>query len=147
MHAAIDVPVKRLELVRIRICQSCGRGRAELEALDGAALSIPLDALRAHELERRGETGDVPWLSAVVLALVQATKGTVREVVLDADGRGLRALVSISRGDGDDVEVVGCTPQEGVDLAVRGSFPIYATADALATTGGTPETDGHDRLH
>jgi hypothetical protein len=143
-HVAIDVSVKRLELARIRVCERCGRGRAELEAGDGTTLVVALDPLRAHELERRDDPDDVPWLSAMVLDLVLATEGTVREIVLDADAHGLRALVSISRGD--DTDVVGCTAQEGISLAARGGFTIYATDEALATTG--PEADdGHDRLH
>ena len=142
--AAIDDAVKRLELVRVRVCQRCGRGRAELEGADGAALAIPLDPVRAHELERQGDD-DVPWLSAVLLGLVRSSGATIREVVLDADSRGLRALVSISRGD--DVDVVACTPQEGVGLAARGRLPLYATSDALATPGEEPDAGGHDRLH
>jgi bifunctional DNase/RNase len=137
--------VKRLELVRVRVCQRCGRGRAELEGADGATLAIPVDPVRAHELERHGEGDDVPWLSALFLELVRGAGGNVREVVLDADVRGLRALVSITRGD--DTDVVACTPQEGVGLAARGRLPIYATADALATAQPTSESDGHDRLH
>lgn len=144
--AAIDGAVQRLELVRVRICQRCGRGRAELEGRDGASLVVPLDPARAHELESRGEAGDdVPWLSAVLLDLVRASGGTVQEVVLDADGHGLRALVSIARGD--DVEIVGCTAQEGVGLASRGRLPLYATADALATGTAPDDGEGHDRLH
>src|SRR6185295_1977970 len=145
MHAAIDNGVKRLELVRVRVCQRCGRGRAELEGADGAALAIPVDPVRAHELERHGESDDVPWLSALLLELVRGAGGNVREVVLDADTRGLRALVSITRGD--DTDVFACTPQEGVGLAARGRLPIYATADALATAQPASESDGHDRLH
>ena len=145
MHAAIDDGVKRLELARVRICQRCGRGRAELEGADGAALAIPLDPLRAHELQRQGEADDLPWLSGLLLGLIRDSGGTVREVVLDADTRGLRALVSISRGD--ETDVVACTPQEGVGLAARGSLPLYATTDALATSGKVPDTGGHDRLH
>jgi hypothetical protein len=144
-HAGIDGAVKRLQLARVRICQRCGRGRAELEAGDGASITVPLDPVRAHELERQGETADVPWLSTVVLALFQSSGGAVREVVLDTDTHGLRALVSISRGD--DTDVVACTPQEGVSLSARGSIPLYATDDALATAGGTPDREGHDRLH
>jgi hypothetical protein len=138
-------PVKRLELVRVRVCQRCGRGRAELEGADGAALAIPVDPVRAHELERHGESDDVPWLSGLFLELVRGAGGNVREVVLDADARGLRALVSITRGD--DTDVVACTPQEGVGMAARGRLPIYATADALATAQPASESDGHDRLH
>ena len=136
--------MKRLQLARVRICQRCGRGRAELESADGASITIPLDPLRAHELEQR-EADDVPWLSAVLLALVRSSGGAVREVVLDADTHGLRALVSISRGD--DTEVVACTPQEGVSLSARGAIPLYATADALETAGGATDREGHDRLH
>ena len=136
--------MKRLELARIHVCERCGRGRAELEAGDGTTLVVPLDPLRARELERRDDPDDVPWLSAMVLDLVLATEGTVREIVLDADAHGLRALVSISRGD--DTDVVGCTAQEGISLAARGGFAIYATDEALATTDPTAD-DGHDRLH
>ena len=143
-RAAIDEGVKRLQLARVRVCQRCGRGRAELEAADGTSITVPLDPLRAHELERRdGE--DVPWLSAVVLALFRSSGGTVREVVLDAEPHGLRALVSVSRGE--ETDGVACTPQEGVSLAARGGIPLYATADALATAGGTSDREGHDRLH
>ena len=138
------MPVKRLQLARVRVCERCGRGRAELEGADGAVLAIPLDPVRAHELEKPGES-DVPWLSAVVHALVKATGGTLRDVVLDADARGLRALLSIARGN--DMEVVACTPQEGIGLAVRGGLPLYATSDALATTGVSGDDGGHDRLH
>jgi hypothetical protein len=146
LHAAIDDCVKRLQLARVRICQRCGRGRAELEAADGSSLVVPLDPQRAHELERQPDTDDVPWLSAVVLGLVRSNGRTIREVVLDSGTHGLRALVTITRGD--ETEVVACTPQEGVGLSARGSIPLYATADALATTGGeAPDGEGHDRLH
>jgi hypothetical protein len=144
-RAAIDESVKRLQLARVRICQRCGRGRAELESACGASLAIPLDPLRAHELERQGEADDVPWLSALVLGLLTAGGGTIREVVLDTDTRGLRALMSISRGE--ETHVVACTAQEGVGLAARGDIPLYATADALGTTGDAPDTGGHERLH
>jgi hypothetical protein len=137
--------VKRLQLARVRICQRCGRGRAELEGADGVALTVPLDAVRAHELERHGEPDDVPWLSAVVMGLLEAVGGSMREVVLDTDESGLRALLSIARGD--DTEIVACTAQEGVGLAARAGVPLYATAEALADTGQPTDDDGHDRLH
>jgi len=69
----------------------------------------------------------------------------MREVVLDTHESGLRALLSITRGD--DTEVVACTAQEGVGLAARTGVPLYATAEALADTGEPTDDDGHDRLH
>jgi hypothetical protein len=143
--AAIDEAVKRLQLARVRICQRCGRGRAELEGADGTSLTVPLDAVRAHELERHGQADDVPWLSAVLVALLEAGGGTMREVVLDTDTSGLRALLSIARGE--DTEVVACTAQEGVGLAARSGVPLYATTEALADTGQPTDDDGHERLH
>ena len=137
--------MKRLQLARVRICQRCGRGRAELEGTDGASLTVPLDPLRAHELERQGQADDVPWLSAVMIALLDAASGSMREVVLDTDESGLRALLSIARGD--DTEVVACTAQEGVGLAARSGVPLYATAEALAGTEKPTDDDGHERLH
>lgn len=146
-RAGIDEGVKRLELARVRICQRCGRGRAELEAADGTTLTVPLDPVRAHELEQRGAAiDDLPWLSSVVLGLLRAGGRTLREVVLDSDVRGLRALVSLARGD--ETDVVACTAQEGVGLAARSGVALYATADALAVPGAPAgDDDGHDRLH
>ena len=137
--------MKRLELARVRVCQRCGRGRAELEGPDGTALTIPLDAARATELERQGEPEDVAWLSMLVVEALRRQQCAVREVVLDAAEHGLRALVSIARGEEHDV--VACTPQEGVGLAVRVKAPLYATAEAVALSTKTTEPSGHDTLH
>ena len=73
----------------------------------------------------------MPWLSGLLLELVRGAGGNVREVVLDADARGLRALVSITRGD--DTDVFACTPQEGVGVAARGRL-----APGLARTASRP---------
>jgi hypothetical protein len=143
--AAIDGVVKRLQLARVRICQQCGRGRAELEAIGGGALTVPLDPVRAHELERPSDAEDVQWLSTLILGLVRASGAKLREVVLDTDGHGLRALVSVGRGE--ETDVVACTPQEGVGLAARAGIPLYATDDAFAATGDASDTEGYDRLH
>ena len=102
--------MKRLELVRIRVCNRCGRGGAELRGEDGERLVVPLDPVRARQLAAAG---------------VEA-----REVVLDvADGR-LRALLSFVRAG--ETDVVGCTTDEGVALALRGGLRLYATDEALA---------------
>jgi hypothetical protein len=139
--------VKRLELARVRICQRCGRGRAELESADGATLVVPVDEARARELERPDDTDDAPWLSAVVLALLGAGRRELREVVLDVGDHGLRALVTLGRDGKTDADVLACTPQEGVGLAVRAKVPLYATAEALATSAKTPDAGGHETLH
>jgi bifunctional DNase/RNase len=143
--ASIDDAVKRLELAGVRICQRCGRGRADLTASDGTTLAVPVDAARARELSSPAAGGDAPWLSSLVVTLLRAQRFTLREVVLDAAEQGLRALVTLARGD--DNEVVTCTPQEGVGLAVRAKVPLYATAEALATTTAAPTDGGGETLH
>jgi len=136
--------VKRLELGDIRICRRCGRGRANLITDDGESISIPLDPARARVLGKPAAEADVPWLTALVLDRVAQDGRALREVVLDLDGGALRALVS-SRRDGE-LEVVACTPQEGVDLANRAGVPLYATDEALAHATGARASSG-ETLH
>jgi len=38
--------------------------------------------------------------------------------------------------------VLACTAQEGIELAVRGTLPLYATDEALAGSGDEPATPG-----
>ena len=136
--------MKRLELGDVRICRRCGRGRANLITVDGESISIPLDPARARTLGVPASESDVPWLTTLVLdRLVQGGRA-LEEVVLDVDGGTLRALVS-SRRDGE-LEVVACTPQEGVDLANRAGVPIYATDEALAHAGAARAPSG-ETLH
>jgi hypothetical protein len=137
--------VTRLELAAVRICERCGRGRAELAGGDGATLTVPLDAARAHELAG-GATGDgVAWLSELLLAQLRAGGAAVRDVVLDARERGLAGLVTIARGD--DLDVVACTAQEAIGLAVRARVTLYATDEALAAATTRAAAAGHQRLH
>jgi hypothetical protein len=130
--------VKRLELKRVGVCSRCGRGRAELESTDGDRLEVPLDAHRARELSQ--PTDDVRALAMFVLGQVSAGGAEAGEVVLDVGPSGLRALLSLLR-DGDS-EVLACTAQEGVELAVRGTLPIYATDEALAGSTDEPAAPG-----
>lgn len=120
--------MKRLELKQVRVCSKCGRGRAGLESPDGDRLEVPLDAARAHELS--GHPDDVRSLSALVLEQLAAGGARPREVVLDVGAAGLRALLSFVRGEESDL--VACTAQEGIGLAVRGELALYATDEALA---------------
>jgi hypothetical protein len=128
--------VKRLELKRVGVCSRCGRGRAELESTDGDRLEVPLDAHRARELSGQGD--EVRSLTMFVLGQVSAGGAEAGEVVLDVGPSGLRALFSLLR-DGD-AEVLACTAQEGIELAVRGTLSIYATDEALAGDADEPAT-------
>jgi len=122
--------VKRLGLVRIRVCSRCGRGGAELRGEDGERLVVPLDAVRARQLANAGREEDMRSFTDLVLEQLAAAGVEAREVVLDvAEGR-LCALLSFVRTG--DTDVVGCTAEEGVALALRGGLRLYATAEALA---------------
>ena len=95
---------------------------------------MPLDAPRARELS--GARDEVRPLAAFVLGQVSASGGEASEVVLDVGPSGLRALLSLLR-DGD-TEVLACTAQEGIELAVRGTLSIDATDEALAGDAEEP---------
>src|SRR3989442_4913250 len=132
--------MKRLELARVRICERCGRGRAELRSEDGKTLTVPLDPVRARELADPRPADDVRAFTDLVLAELGAAGLQPREVVLDVAHGQLRALVSWVRRD--EPEVAACTAQEGVGLAVRGALRLYATEEALAHAA--PERGEHE---
>lgn len=136
--------MKRVELGEVRVCRKCGRGRAVLLAGDGGTITIPLDAARARMLGATPADGEVPWLSTIVVDLLTQGGRTLHEVVLDLDGSALRALVGYRR-DGA-VDVVACTPQEGLDVATRAGVPLYVTDEALAHATGTP-APSRETLH
>jgi len=122
--------VTRLELVRIRQCARCGRGGAELHSEDGTVLVVPLDATRTRELAGEGSVDGLHSLTDLVLEQLDAVGSLPREIVLDlADGR-LRALLSFERAG--EADVVACTADEGVALAMRGDLSLYATDEAVA---------------
>ena len=122
--------VKRLELARIRVCNRCRRGVAELRGADGESLNVPLDVIRARQLAGDGPCEDLRSVAELVVAELGARGLPLGEVVFDVSDGRLRALLSLARGD--DHEVVECTAEEGVSLAVRGRLKIYVTDDALA---------------
>ena len=139
---AIRPVVTRLELVRIRQCARCGRGGAELRSEDGAVLVVPLDATRTRELAGDGPVDGLHSLTDLVLEQPDAVGTLPREIVLDlADGR-LRALLSFECGGEGDV--VACTADEGVALAMRGDLSLYATDEAVAHAAEEkrPDRDG-----
>jgi hypothetical protein len=126
--------VRRLTLVRIRVCTRCGRGGAELKADDGAKVVVRLEPARAVELRGASRGDDMRWLTDVVLAQLKASGCVVREVVLDVIEETMRAFVTLGRDDdaAREPEVVACTPEEGVAIAIRGGHRIFATDEALA---------------
>ncbi len=136
----------RLELTRVRTCQRCGRGRADLRGEDGAVVSVPLDPLRVRELAGT-EADGLRTLTECFVAQLKATGAVPREVVLDvADGR-LRALLTCVRGG--ETDVIACTPEEGVVVSVRAELKLYATDEAIAHGVAPPDArgGGRDTIH
>ena len=137
--------MKRLVLARVRSCRKCGRTAAELRSDDGAAILVPVDPHRARELAGAPPAGTLRSLTDVVLAQLDAARRRPSEVVLDVQDGHLRGLVAF----GDD-DVVGCTAEEAVALAVRGRLALYATAEAVAhaaARAGRGDHPGGDTLH
>ena len=126
--------VTRLELKRVRVCSRCGRGRAELESAHGDRLEVRLDPPRARELS--GQTDEVQSLAAFMLAQLAADGAELGEVVLDQGPAGLRALLSVVRRGASDI--VSCTAQEGIEIAVKAELRLYATDEAFARAGDRP---------
>ena len=138
--------VRRLALVRIRVCTRCGRGGAELKAEDGAKLVVRLEPARAVELRNGSRNDEMRWLTDVMLAQLEASGLAVREVVLDIVDGTMRSFLTLAReGDASaESEVVACTPEEGVAIAIRGGHRLFATAEALAPArrGSEPRDEG-----
>ena len=138
--------MRRLALVRIRVCTRCGRGGAELKAEDGAKLVVRLEPARAVELRGTPPSEEMRWLTDVVLAQLEASGLRVREVVLDVVEGTLRAFLTLGKNDdaSGESEVIGCTPEEGVAIAIRGGHRLFATDEALATPRrrGEPRDEG-----
>jgi hypothetical protein len=125
----------------MRVCDRCGRGRAELGSDDGAVLTMSLDAHRMRELSAPTGSSEMRTLTELVLEKL----AEVREIVLDAEDGVLRGLLSFGRGS--DMDVVTCTAQEGLGLAVRGGLKIYATDEALALATQAPQEPKADTVH
>ena len=136
--------MRRLTLERIRVCTRCGRGGAELKAEDGAKLVVRLEPARAVELRGASRGDDMRWLTDVTLAQLKASGCVVREVVLDVVDEIMRAFVTLARQDdaSGEPEVVACTPEEGVAIAIRGGHRIFATDEALVPV--RRRTEPHD---
>jgi len=135
--------VKRLELVRIRICKQCGRGGAELRSDDGETMVVALDPVRARELRGDPPSDDVELIVDHLLASLRRDGGSPQEVVLDLSDGTVRGLLSCSRGE--EHEVLACTAEEGVALAVRGGLKLYATEEALAHATARATKPDHRR--
>jgi hypothetical protein len=140
--------VTRLELERIRVCDRCGRGKADLRGENRERLSVTLDRARARELTRPETQDELRTLTEVVLERLEAGGLAPREVVLDVvDGR-LQGLLTLARGD--DSDVIACTAEEGLALAVRGGLKLYASDEALAhgkARPGSRDRRGPETVH
>jgi hypothetical protein len=132
--------VIRLELVRIRQCSHCGRGGAELRGENGSILVVPLDPSRARELSGARTIDDLRSLTDLLLEHLDAAGALPREIVLDLADGTLRALLSFEHAG--EVDVVACTADEGVALAMRGDLSLYATDEAVAQAA-TVQPDRH----
>ena len=118
------------------MCERCGRGTAELRTDDGEKLVVRLDPVRAQQLAGATPGEESRCLLDVALERFEATGAEVSEVVLDViDGR-LGGLVSLV-GEREP-EVVRCTAEEALALAVRGGVRLYATDEALASGNARP---------
>lgn len=150
--------VERLELKRIRVCARCGRGRAELEGTEGHRLVVPLDPPRARVLEQLSGTPEAAGeavgakdastrtVADFVLAQLDDAGAHPTDVVLDHGPAGLQAFLSFEHDDGGDV--IACTAQEGVELAVRAGLPLYGTDEALGRNDPEPDDPaGRPTLH
>src|SRR5205814_6390801 len=100
---------ERLEVTRIRVCDRCGRGSAELRAASGASISVTLDPVRARQLRDR-KADDGRTFTDVALDAIQASGASVSEVVLDVNAERLGGLVSHVPDGGEDHGP--CTAQE-----------------------------------
>jgi hypothetical protein len=131
--------VRRLELKQVRVCSRCGRGRAQLESADGDRFEVVLDPPRARELS--AGQGGVRSLATFLLEQIAERRIVPEEVIFEQGPAGLRALLSVTR-DGE-TDVVSCTAQEGVELAVRGSLAMYASDDVLSPESTAPRNTLH----
>ncbi len=133
--------MRRLALVRIRVCTRCGRGGAEFKAEDGGKLVVRVEPARAAELRGESKSDEMRWLTDVVLAQLEASGQGVREVVLDLVDGVMRAFLTLGKADdaSAEPEVIACTPEEGVAVALRGGFRLFATDEALTAPRGRSE--------
>jgi hypothetical protein len=135
--------VKRVELLRVRTCQRCGRGAAELHSDDGDVMVISLDPTRAREFAETNAVDDVRPLCDLMLAQFVAAGLTPTDVVFDLFDGHLRALLSF--GGSGEPEVVSCTAEEGLGIAVRGELKLYATDEAVEHASGRMRKHKHER--
>jgi hypothetical protein len=110
---------------------------------------VPLDPPRAQALERLtapAPSADGPvdaegrstrTLADFVLAQLGGAGARPTDVVLDHGPAGLHALLSFEHADASDV--IACTAQEGVELAVRGGLALYGSDEALGREEADPE--------
>lgn len=116
--------MKRLALAGLKTCESCHRAVAYLMSEDGEhTLGIALDAIKAREISSKcQEPGQEKFLTDLLLQLLASSSHVPREIVLDLHEKGfLYTRLDIT------TEILSCSLQDGVGLAVAAGIPIYAT--------------------
>ncbi len=119
--------MKRLALVRVRVCAQCRRAVAFLKSDDGEhAFGLPIEPDKARELlSRHHATGGEKFLADLLLRLLARSPSGLCQVVLDCNKGGfLSATLDISL-DGK-TESFSCSPEEGLGLAIAAEIPLYA---------------------
>ena len=118
--------MKSLALVGLKACARCQRAVAFLMTEDGEhTLGIALDTSKARELSRKHQDPEEKFLTDFLLRLLASSSYVPRRVVLECNKEGfLSARIEIAKGN--EIEILSCSPQEGVGYAIAAGIPLYA---------------------
>lgn len=114
--------MKRLEFVSLKTCPHCRRAIAYLMTQDGEkTFGIALDPTRARELScKYQEPGEEKFMTGFLVRLLASSSYFPRQVILDWSQEDfLSGRVDLA------TEIITCSPQEGLALAVLAGIPLY----------------------
>jgi len=124
--------MKRLELVGLKPCPHCHRAIAYLMTQDGEeTLGIALDATRTRELSYNHEgPGGEKCMTGFLVRLLAASSYVPRQVILHWNQEGfLCSIIDLT------TEMITCSPQEGLALAILASIPLFAEEEIFEHIG------------